>query len=308
LGIAVVLGGAGAAAEPRSATSPRPLENASRLRVSDARVEVEAGAYESGQLYVRITDIEGLPVINEVPVAVVASGGVHVGPFSSLGNGNFVARVEWAEGTPDLTARLAVGDATADVPTVVLPRRPGRPPPREARSAFFVLGSLGVGAGSIDHRLGLLGFRGALDWSVGKALGKSGLSLALGVHLGYERHSSAFVHGLAPLPTVADVSILEAGFPITLRLGASDALVVPYVILTPTFYVRNSRFVADTGSVIDVDASQFGLPTTFGFEVPVGPGGVFLQGTYRATVGREDDGKTVSIRGALGEAGYHLVF
>lgn len=295
-----------AAAETRSAPAVRAPENASRLRVVDARVESDAGTYESGQLHVRVIDDAGQPAL-DLPLAVVTSGGVHVGPFAALGGGAFVARVEWAEGTPEMTARLAVGDATADVPSLPLPRRPAaRRVPREARSRFFALGALGVGAGTIDDQLSLLGFRGALDWSLGTSLGR-GLSALLGVHLGYERHASQYVRGLGDARTTADVSVLEAGFPFTVRFGSSEPSILPYLVLTPTLFVQNSRFVLPGNQVIDTDAHFFGVPLTFGVEIPVGPGGVFVQGIYRTAL-QLGGGTGVPLRGALGEAGYHILF
>jgi hypothetical protein len=301
---------ASAAAEPRSAPATRPPENASRLRVVEARIESQTGRFDDGQLYVHITDDAGTPVV-EVPLAVVTSGGVHVGPFVPLGGGSFVAHVEWERGTAELSARLAVGDATADVPPLALPRYPSAPKrtPREARGTVFALGSLGLGAGTLDGQLGLVGLRGAMDWSLGLPLGKAGLSAALGVHLGYERHWSQYVRGLVPGRTIADVSILEAGVPLTVRFGNPEpALVVPYLVVTPTFYVQNSRFVLPGTQIVDVDGHFFGVPVTFGVEIPVGPGGVFVQGTYRAAFEVGDGGEAVPLRGGLGEAGYHLLF
>lgn len=305
--VALALAGApDAAAETRSVPAVRAPETASKLRVVDARIESDAGTYESGQLYVRVVDAAGQPVL-DLPLAVVTSGGVHVGPFAALGGGAFVARIDWAEGTQEASVRLAVGDTTADVPSLALPRRPAaKPVPREARSRFFALGALGVGVGTLDDQLSLLGFRGALDWSIGTALGR-GLSAALGVHLGYERHAAQYVRGLGDARTTADVSVLEAGFPFTVRFGASEPSILPYLVLTPTIFVQNSRFILPGNQVIDTDAHFFGVPLTFGVEVPVGPGGVFVQGIYRTAL-QLGGGTGVQLRGALGEAGYHILF
>ena len=86
------------------------------------------------------------------------------------------------------------------------------------------------------------------------------------------------------------------------------ALVVPYLVVTPTFYVQNSRFVLPGTQIVDVDGHFFGVPVTFSVEIPVGPGGVFVQGTYRAAFEVGDGGEAVPLRGGLGEAGYHLLF
>jgi hypothetical protein len=295
-----ILGFAGSVARAQSSTSGATAEPFV-LRIAEARIEQQPGVYDRGLLYLRVEG-RGRTPLGLRPTVQVQGTSVHVGPLSP-GDvpGSFVARVDWDPSARALVGTLHAEGASAELGPLVFD---APPPPRRGPPPDTLLIGAAVGSAVIDGRLAARGLRGQADIVYPFRLGGSAV-LASGIELGYERYWSVDVSGLRPgMRTLATSSGLGVGVPVVLRFGASDAAWTPYVGLVFGLHLQNTRFVIETGDLVDKDAAVWMLAGKFGLERATGPGAIFAEVAFRN--GGDDPPTSIPVKGGALMLGYRL--
>jgi len=278
-------------------SAPEPFA----LRIAEARLEQQPGVYDRGLLYVRVEG-RGRTPLGLRPTLDVRGGQVHVGPLSP-GDvpGSFVARVDWEPGARALLGVLHAEGASVEIGPLVFDVPP---PPRRGPVPDTLLIGAAVGTSVLDGRLAARGLRGQADIVYPFRLGPS-VVLASGVELGYERYWSVDVSGLrVGERTLATTSGLGVGVPVLLRLGANGASWTPYLGVVFGLHLQNTRFVVETGDLVDKDAAVWMLAGKFGLERAAGPGSVFAEIAFRN--GGNDPPTSIPVKGGALVLGYRL--
>lgn len=248
-----------------------------------------AGVEADGAVTLRVTDGDGAP-IDAPPVVLALDPGVAVGAVARREQGVYAVALRRPRGLAAvrLRARVATGETT----DVVVPIADAPPPAPAAALPGRSVG-LGVGWGFASGGFAIGGPRLALDGSL--RLGSGSEAAVVGVRATLERSSSesfqgrattAWTYGGGPF---AGLQIVRGRF-------------APYVAGGLEVDGQSlSRAGRDTSSVLLV------APVWTGLEVRLGPGALFAEIGYRASVPIAGD-EPLSQRGATGSLGSRFLF